>query len=143
MPAIAHELSADLKDFSSPPGVFRFVSEHRRAVREPLRNGIAGQTHADRSCDLCRGVRSQKERPSSRSIDELVAGLQQFGFETRSKHIEVFKRGKNNLIVAPVRHMFEQLRLDPSDLLGGMRQNRRHPDGDERTLSRRENVPRR
>jgi hypothetical protein len=135
------QLRAHLKDFPSPPGVLGFIPEDRGPIGEPLGNSLAGQAHADRPRHLRRRIRTQQERPSGGAVDELVAGFEELRFQAGSQHIQIFKGGQDDLIVAPARHLLEEPRLDAADLSGGMRQNRRHPYRDERTFTRREHVP--
>ena len=91
----ADKLGSDLKNFPAAPGVFSFVAENRRSIGKPQRQHRPRKPHRNRSGDLRRGIRTKKQRAASRTIDELIALLDQFRFKPWSQYIEGNEKKKD------------------------------------------------
>ena len=122
--------------------MFLFIAEDGRPIRETQRQRRARKPHCDRPGDLRRGIRTEKERPPRRTVDELIAVLDQFRLKPRSQDVEILERGKNDLIVAPQVDLSKQLFFKTADLLRRVGKNRRHAHGDERALAGRRDLSR-
>ena len=139
----ANKLRSDLKNFSTSSSMFPLVAKDGRSIGETQRQRRAREPHGDRPGDLRRGIRTEEQRPSRRTVDELITVLDQFRLKPRSQDVEILERGKNDLVVAPTVDLSELLLFKAADLLRGVRKNRRHAHGDERALAGQQNLSRR
>ena len=97
----ADQLGSDLENFSAAPGMFMLIAEHGGSIGKTQGQRRTREPHGNRPGNLRRSVRTKQERPPRRTIDELIALLDQFRLKAWRQDVEILERGKNDLVVAP------------------------------------------
>src|SRR3990172_9511327 len=103
------QLTADLEQLPFSARMFLFIPKNIRAVAQPQRKRAITHQGRHHACNLGSDIGTQKKEPTASTVHDLVAFRDHFFIQAVRQDVEVFKDGRDDLLITPLRKNGEKL----------------------------------